>query len=75
MSDSSDPFDQASRTEELFLKNALTAALAIPVIIPVINCKENCGENIPHGKACSFYKDCLEDWELNNRMKKERPVT
>ena len=73
----SDQFDQASDLEEADRTRALRIARDAITITPIINCLNNCGpessDNL-HGKACTFYKECLEDWQIAQRAYKERPA-
>ena len=68
-----DDFDRSQEDQATMAQYYLEEALRKPLTIPVINCADNCGTGIPHGKACTYYKDCLEDWELTQRAEKERP--
>jgi hypothetical protein len=65
----SDPIDQASQNEDRDRANRIRIARAATTIIPDIDCANTCGTNTPHGKACTFYKDCLEDWELRTKKR------
>lgn len=63
----SDEGELAEAAEARFRESALRAARSQVSITPEINCLDTCGANVPHGKECTYYKDCLQDWEREQR--------
>jgi len=62
-----DEFDLSQEQQAEMLTYHIAEQIRIYPPKPIINCSDNCGPNIPHGKECTYYKDCLEDWQLRNK--------